>query len=326
MDRKKRIATNRWALPVALLFSTSLWAVRLVVRPSGWPAFLIFILSVSLMVEINNRNALMRQYSRMVSCSYIALMMMCDDLLSDIRAMAVQSAVIISLLLIFSTYQQRGSVGRKYWAYLFIGLASMAWPPMLLLVPVWWIGEASCLMSFTGRSFVASLFGIATPFWTVTPLFFVPGVRGSVLQCFTAFVPEGETLRLLASPGDIILRPLPLDNMQAGVAAFLVVLFLVSAIRYFRQSSADKIHVRMLYQFFTLLSSVSLLLFLVVTLFPLFSPTAWHLPLAVFIASAAPLVGHYVTFSSGRLSALVFWLSFSAAVITAIVRTTVSLI
>ena len=321
MDSKKRIATNRWTLPVVLLFSTALWAVRLFAHPSGWPAFLFFVLSVSLMVEINNRNALMRQYSRMVSCSYIALMMMCGDLLCDHRAMAVQCAVIMSLLLIFTTYQQRGRTGRKYWAYLFIGLAATLWPPMLLFLPVYWIAEAAYLMSFTVRSFFASLFGIVTPFWIVLPLLFVPEAREAAQRCYTSFIPAEETLSLLAAPATIVLRPLPSDNTQTSLTAFLILLFAVSAVHYFKQSYADKIHVRMLYQFFTLLALFSLLLLLAVAAVPLFGAVTWHIPLAVFIAAAAPLVGHFVTFSSNRFSTFVFWLSSAVAVVAAVVQT-----
>ena len=169
---QNRIATSRLALPLTLLYAMAAWAGRLVDNPHLWPSLILFCVATYLVIELNNRNALMRQYSRMMSCSYIAMMTMCGWLLADVRVMAFQVCVIAAFTLIFMSYQRRDDMGHCFWAYLFIGLAAFLWPPVLMLVPVFWIGESSYLMSFSLRAFLASIIGVVTPFWIALPAVF----------------------------------------------------------------------------------------------------------------------------------------------------------
>ncbi|MDD7621060.1 MAG: hypothetical protein SPJ79_06730, partial [Prevotella sp.] len=96
---QNRIATSRLALPLTLLYAMAAWAGRLVDNPHLWPSLILFCVATYLVIELNNRNALMRQYSRMMSCSYIAMMTMCGWLLADVRVMTFQVCVIAAFTL-----------------------------------------------------------------------------------------------------------------------------------------------------------------------------------------------------------------------------------
>lgn len=308
MPSLRRISGSRLSLPFMIACSTLLWACRLFFDYTQWPSFVLFSLNVGLMVELNNRHALMRQYSRMVSCSYITLMLMWQSIAVDLHSMIVQSCVIIALMLIFSTYQKREDMGHKYWAYLFLGISVVLWPPALFLVPLFWIGEAAYLMSFSGRAFFASLFGLVTPWWIMLPFVYFDDFRQIIFSHLEAFIPEVSLFNVIAEDGSILIALPPIQPLEAAMASILVIMLLSGMIHYFRQSYADKIHVRMLYQFFTLIALVTLSLLIVLSALPVFSEQLWHILISILIICCSPLFGHYVTFVDNRFSRILIWI------------------
>ena len=299
---QNRIATSRLALPLTLLYAMAAWAGRLVDNPHLWPSLILFCVATYLVIELNNRNALMRQYSRMMSCSYIAMMTMCGWLLADVRVMTFQVCVIAAFTLIFMSYQRRDDMGHCFWAYLFIGLAAFLWPPVLMLVPVFWIGESSYLMSFSLRAFLASIIGVVTPFWIALPVVFYTGEYEMATDFLRAFVPGEAFISMADTPLALLALSSDLKPCTLLSVLLVVLMMLIGIVHFFRQSYRDKIHVRMLYQFFTL-SAIVLLAALCAILFLPFddTPAASYI-LSAIIFCASPFVAHYVTFTSSRLS------------------------
>ena len=80
MLRKKtfqnKVAASRYSLPITATLATLVWVAVGLLVSNIWVEFAFTAMSTLLMVELNNRNALMRTYSRMVSCSFLALMTM----------------------------------------------------------------------------------------------------------------------------------------------------------------------------------------------------------------------------------------------------------
>lgn len=80
MLRKKRlqnkIAASRFSLPVTATLAALVWVAVGFIMDNIWAQFAFTIISTLLMVELNNRNSLMRTYSRMVSCSFLVLITM----------------------------------------------------------------------------------------------------------------------------------------------------------------------------------------------------------------------------------------------------------
>lgn len=296
------MAVSRAALPVMSTYSCALWLAMLAIEHTLWPVFVLFIFNIYLMIELNNRNALMRQYSRMVSCSFIALMMMSQWLFTDWRIIAVQCCVILTLSLLFRTYQQHSAMGSTYWAYLFFGIATVIWPPMLYFLPFFWIAEAKFLMSFSAKSFWASIYGVLTPLWFLAPYIIYNGMYDMVIDSCMQLVPSDALIAIFHDPTPLLSQPQPM-SLQALVAVSLVFLLaIIGIIHYVRNSYSDKIHVRMLYQFFILILIVALFAYLVVLLLPFVNRQSVEILYAIIVVCASPLLAHYIAFTNTRLT------------------------
>jgi len=70
-----------------------------------------------LMFQLNNVNALIRIFSRMVSCSYLVLMTMAFFLFEDIANSIISVLAIAFYIFFFSIYQEGRAVGRIFYAF-----------------------------------------------------------------------------------------------------------------------------------------------------------------------------------------------------------------
>lgn len=124
------------------------------------------VVSTYFMVELNNRNALLRTYSRMVSCSLLMLDLTVLHLFSTtITAGIVQLCFILHLLFLFRSYQDKRSMGTIFFAFAMLGIASLWFIQIVFFVPVVWFLMAARLYSMTWRSFLASIMGLLAPYW-----------------------------------------------------------------------------------------------------------------------------------------------------------------
>lgn len=296
------MATSRLALPLMTIFVILLWLAYLVTEVTLWPSFVIFIICTYLMVELNNRNALMRQYSRMVSCSYMAMMMMCPWLIRDPYIMGGQLCFIATISLLFSTYQNHSLTGRKLWAYAFFGISVVIWPPLILLLPIFWICEAFFLMSFSGKAFGASVFGLLLPLWILAPILLFTQRFDLVEKQVDMIMPGEKLMSIINDVSSLVIDALPLPLFELCIIVFVIILFLTGAIHFFRNSHTDKIQTRMYYQSFTLIAAVVVFFFTVVCLLPCQTLPGAYMLLAVFVVCTSPLIAHYITFTNTRLT------------------------
>ena len=82
---QNRIAGSRIALPVTALYALIISLANHLIGQSLWIQLLLLAVSTLLMVQLNNINALIRIYSRMVSCSYLVLMSMITFIFPDLQ-------------------------------------------------------------------------------------------------------------------------------------------------------------------------------------------------------------------------------------------------
>lgn len=299
---QNKMAVSRLALPVMSVYSISLWLVILAAEVSLWPVFLLFCIGVYLVVELNNRNALMRQYSRMVSCSYMAMMMMCPWLFKDMQVVVVQVCVAASLLLLFHVYQKRSATGTKYYSYLLIGVASMLWPPLLYTVPLYFLCESSFFYSFSLKGFFTSVLAILTPLWLVLPYVVYQGTYQDVIEHYHELLPGTDVMAVFSEPALLLQMSSTLTLHQVLPVVLVIVVALIGIVHYMRNSYADKIQVRMYYNMFILMS-LALMLALVITLIlPFANTNVSDMLFALLIVFASPLVAHYITFTNTRLT------------------------
>ena len=129
MLRKKRIqnkiAASRFSLPVTATLAALVWVAVGFMQYNIWVEFAFTIISTFLMVELNNRNSLMRTYSRMVSCSFLMLITMAFLPDPSLKSCIVTMCIIAYYLIIWNGYQDRASTGWTFYAFTCIGLASM---------------------------------------------------------------------------------------------------------------------------------------------------------------------------------------------------------
>ena len=119
------ISESRLTLPVVATYGMGTWAAAGLFHEQWWIQLACFAISTYLMIELNNSNALIRIYSRMVSCSFIILSSAMCFLFCSISQAIAELCVIASYIMLFRCYQDRQAAGRTFYAFICLGLASM---------------------------------------------------------------------------------------------------------------------------------------------------------------------------------------------------------
>ena len=109
---QNHVAESRIALPLTGVYAFLVCAAGGLFADKLWLQFGLLAISSFLIMLLNNSNALIRIYSRMVSCSFLALAVMSHFLFVDIRCGIVQSCFISFYLFLFSAYQDNRAIGR----------------------------------------------------------------------------------------------------------------------------------------------------------------------------------------------------------------------
>ena len=151
---QNRISGSRFALPVTAVYSLAAWLGMCAICGRTYAELAVFAMSAYLMAELNNLNALIRMYSRMVSCSFLVLGTMAAPAIGRLEVFVVQLCFIAAYLLLFASYQDKRAQGRMFYAFMFIGAASAVCPPSLLFVPVLWVLAATNLMAMSLAQFL----------------------------------------------------------------------------------------------------------------------------------------------------------------------------
>lgn len=270
------------------VYAMAVWLASGLVEKQWWVQFACFSLSTYLMVELNNSNALIRVYSRMVSCTFIMLSCMDCFLFGNMVSGIVQLCGIASYITLFRCYQDGQSAGWVYYAFLCIGLASMIFVQVLYFVPFLWLLMQIQLNALSWRTFISSLFGLITPYWFLLCWLFYTGRFEMMIDHFTQLL---KFQRL----GDF-------SQMTLSQCVILGVVFItgvMSTIHYLRTSFHDKIRVRQLYGIFILMSILSLV-------FILLQPCHYDPLIRLMIVNVAPLLAHFFSLTHTRATNVTF--------------------
>lgn len=251
-------------------------------------------LSTYLLMELNNRNLLLRIRSRMVSSSFLLLMLVCPALHEFSLSMAVVTCLIVCFFLLFGSYQELHAEGRIFHAFLFLGLGSMLFPPVLVLCLAAYVSMIFQLRTFTWRTFMAGLFGVMVPYW----FYAVWAVwRNQIDTAFLYLVPWFTPQ--LPDYGVLTLPQL----VTVGVLGFFT---LIAVAHFFHTAYNDKIRTRMLYY---VLYTQGLFVFVGLLCLPQY----FEQQLRLFILCAAPFIAHYYTLARGRWFG--FWFNLSLCIL-----------
>ena len=149
---QNKVAESRLALPTTIAYAVVVWLLAGLVQDALWLQFACFALAALLMVELNNINALIRIYSRMVSCSFLAMSCMLCSLFPSTSGAITAPLVVGSMISLFTGYQDKLSSKSSYYAFLLIGLASLAFVHILFFVPLIWLLMAFLLQCLSWRT------------------------------------------------------------------------------------------------------------------------------------------------------------------------------
>lgn len=285
---QNRISENRVTLPFIAAYSLALWLICGLIANNWWLQFVCFTLSTYLMIELNNRNALIRIYSKMVSCCFLVLSTAACFMFSELRESLASTLMIASCILLFRTYQNQDSTGAAYYTFLCISMASLAYVQTLLYVPFYWLMMIFFIQSIGMRMFVASLLGVITPYWFATAYFIY-------IADFSVFFEHFDNL--IAFSDVFSLSILTLE--QSIILIFTVILFTIGCVHFLNTSYNDKIRTRMMYYCFILMGGVSVILVLLL-------PQHYGLLMRMIIISTCPLIAHFIALTKTRITNITF--------------------
>ncbi len=244
--------------------------------------FVLSALAVYLMAELNNRNLLLRITSRMLS-SLLAILIAVSPFMHSMHPGHVTMVMtILSYFFLFAVYQRPFSRGIAMMIYMVVSLASLVYPQMLYMVPVYWVAQGM-LRSMSVKTFFASIIGVLLPYWML----------GGVLVCVDRTDLLMDMWRQMT---DVSLPDYTALTIQQIVSyAYLVLVFCIGTSHYLRYSYKDKTRTRTIYNVVVLMGMIKMLMLLVL-------PAHVLALLPVFMVDTAIIGGHYMALSDGKVA------------------------
>ena len=322
------IAESKQALPVVIIYAVAVLLAggayfcsatdytvelpfigdtRLYVHHSTLAQMFMLALCVIAMLVLTTRHPLIRIYSRIISCAYIALNVMSVGVLFQfqppmpwgddwgiIHCLAVQLCVILFYVLLFNTYQRQKSQGTVLLAFACIGIASIFFIQIVFFVPLLWLLIVRNMMVYGARMLVASVLGVLLPYWFIGAVCIFTGKTTTLLQHLTSiavFVKPDEWLDVIMST----------SLYTAVTVAFILLLTVMGMVHFIRTSYKDNIRVRMMIE---VIMTLSVAAFIFVAL----QPQHVIMLLNILIINASVLIGHYIALTGTRWTNASFFL------------------
>jgi len=285
---QNKIAESPFALPIVAVYAVLVWLLAGLLTRQLWLQFAGFVFAVYMMVELTNRNALLRVRSRMVSCSFLLLSCILSLSLGSITGVWAQVCLIGMFILLCETYQQKEAQGMIYYAFLLLGLASLLTVSVLVLLPVLWVVMLTQLQSFNWRSWLASVFGTVTPYWLLLPWLVY---RQGMPMLWSHF----EDLFPASFFADYVLT---VENAVYGV--FMTVLLIFSAAHFWQHKMDDSIRIRQFYGMFIGVSAYSLAI-------AFLRPDFFDVLIRIVTVCVSPLLAHFAVHKADKVSNILFF-------------------
>lgn len=260
-----------------------------------WLNFALLFVSVVMMVELNNSNALIRIYSRMVSCSFLVMTTMSLFLFRTIDVAVVQITFISFLLFLLRSYQDPNATGKTFYAFFALGIGSIVFPQTLLFMPALWIVMAIYIQSFSPRTFLSSIIGVIAPYWFVAAWLIYTGNYAWLGTHFINVLQFNTPFYLV----DIQLH-------EWLTFAFVLLCAVIGGTHFIMYSYQDRIRIRLFYEMFIVLDGLTMF-------FALIQPQHFDCLLGMAIVLTAPIIGHWLALTSSKISNIVSILLAAAA-------------
>lgn len=303
---QNKIAESRWSLPATAAFAVLVWALNGAIVNQWWMQFACFVLSCYMIVELNTTFVLMRTYSRMISCAYITLSCCSSFLFPEADGGILSLCYVASFMPLFNSYQDKSAVGWTFYAFLSLGVASLLWVQMLYFVPLTLLLATFCLRSMSGRTFMAAIIGLLTPYWFASVYFVLHNDFATPLQHFMGLA-EFKPLEMYTTADGLanIYATLGLNRIIAF--AFTMTLVVTGLVHYLRTKYKDKLNTRMYYDVFIVNTIAA-------TTFLMLQPQHFDMLHRIIIANGSPIIAHYITHTRTYVTNISFLAMLAASI------------
>ncbi len=238
---------------------------------NGWWAQLVLICATAWLAEmLNVRCVMVMGRSRLTLVMVLVTGLACLVAEPSVVSCGEGLLWVLVVFLLFRTYQDRGATGRMYMAYLVLGMASVWEVKVLYVVPFMWWMTAGWLMSMSWKGWIASLLGVATPYWCLGAWALYVRDSSWLANHFENFVEYSDVCEGIT------------DLRLAVTLGVLTVLLVVSMVRYMRHNYMESIRNRM--QHYTVFS-LGILSCVIIVLQP--CEGVWALRLLAYATSAS---------------------------------------
>ena len=284
-----QVATGRFTLPVVILACLLLWGITF----QEWKDCIYLattILIGYLMIEINTAFTMIRTRTTMPVCIFWAIATSLFFLRPFEWKDLVPLAFLSSVYQLFRSYESSSPATPIYHAFFFISLGSLAFPQLIYLTPILW----GCMIPFrslSGKSLLASLLGIITPYWFLFGYSFY-----------------FDQMSLFLAPLKEMIHFYPIEYSHFSISEIaswgtITLLLIISGFHYWQMSYMDKTRTRIYHSFLVIVG-------LCVTLWSILQPIYMHELIVIELICAAFLSGHLFTLTRNRFSGIFFIVTF----------------
>lgn len=288
---QKEISTSRMSWPIAAVLTFVFWFIAWLEDNVTFIPFVLVIATGLLMMWINHLFALIKVFSRMIASTYLAFttaLLITPDIGGyQTKVVFVQFCLVSFLILFFSCYQYRKAQGVILYAYLMLGIASLFFKQLLLMVPLMWILTAYCMVTFSGKIWLSSIFGIGLPYLFVYTYYLCAGIPYSD----QTLINNWDFCRVFDF---------------TTVPRFLKVSFVCSSlltimgfVHLMLEGHKDKVRTRMMYQIFITIGIYAILM-------SFLQPHHIAIYIGIMLISASAMVGHFFALTDTKNTNYIF--------------------
>lgn len=295
---KDKITTSTVTLFVAGILAAFLWlqtglpvlTKSFDLRGEEWAnigGFFSTLLIMASLRHMSNGNALMRVRTWMVPSVFL---IMSGAIFSLHALKPVQTGVFLyafSQYYLLKSYQEYHAERFIVVSFIFLGAASIFYPPLVYLSVLYLVSMLVQLRAFMPRTILAGIFGLIVPIEFYVVFLFLTGNPNQIFNYFDGIF----KIENLVIPKWTLVQMVNLG--------FVIVPFLIGCIHYAHTNFNDKIRTRM-YFYVIILQTAGLLVLLAL------HPLNYNELLPFIVMECSPVVGHYLVFSRGKVGDIFF--------------------
>jgi len=195
-------------------------------------------------------------------------------------------ALVVAEFFLFTSYKRDKPYPQIYSCFTFLGIGTLCFPPLLLLLPIILISMRGFLRVLKGRNIFAAILGLLTPYWFYLAYLLLVDESLSALFIFNRFSITIPNYSILTSP-------------QLITDSVIFIIVMIAAAHILKNAFYEKLRTRM-FLYSLLLQTIFLMGFNL--LLPQYQHT-WNL-LIIFLAT--PFIAHYFALNKSKSIGLVF--------------------